>query len=222
MENQNPLQSTSLISVASDILQSYQEKDGFVYLLGWVAFKLKNSHPDLGNKTAEVSQSLSNAHMPPFLANLSYGGLMVPSEAFQVMGKAMEKIFILCHGTSGFDFKRNVVNEVKTRILEKYPKFDPTVVKRYIKIRTIARMRFCNMKVQGLLPTISDLDLNQTNRKRKSVAAAETVVKKTRLDVGAESRRTQTSQHSYRPPLQQKWAVNKRHLVKKYMKLSSK
>lgn len=220
-ENAIPLETVSLISVESSILQSYQEKDGFVYILGWVAFKLKNSHPDLGNKTAQVSQSLNSTHMPPFLANLSYGGLMVPSEVFQIMGKAMEKIFILCHGTSGFDFKRNVVTDVARRISEKYPNFDPTVVKRYIKIRTIARMRFCNLKAQGLLPTLNGAPEN-SNRKRKSVIAKEAVVKKTRLDGEADSRPTQTSQHSYSHPSQKNRSIVKSNMVKKYLKLSSK
>ncbi|XP_055605768.1 uncharacterized protein LOC129753942, partial [Uranotaenia lowii] len=132
-------ESISLVTVSSSVIDSCHEEDGFDYILGWIAFKLKKSHPDLGDKTKDIKDSLNPSHMPSFIANLSYGGLMVPSPEFKVMGKAMEKVFILSH----------------------------VVVKKFVKIRTIVRMRYCNLLSQGLIQQNAYDDQKPSTSKRR-------------------------------------------------------
>lgn len=112
-----------------------------------MAFKLKNTHPDLGSPTAKVSGN----YVPAYLSTLSYGGLTAPSPEFQVMGAIMETIFVGWHGASGFKSPKNVIQSVVTEIMRLHPNFDEKIVQRYIKIRTIARMRHINFHILGTL-----------------------------------------------------------------------
>lgn len=147
--------------------------------------KLRKSHPDLGDYTVNALQKA--IEIPKFLASLSYGtvlpnfkllfnvtyfhtlsgGLTTPSEDFQVMGGAMEAIFVKIQGKSGFNLKKGAVQSLVAAVLESYPNFDAEVVKTYIKIRTIVRMRYENLKAEELL-SITRTENNVTKRSKSS------------------------------------------------------
>lgn len=109
-----------------DVLVHQQERGGFIYLLGRVAFKLKKSHPHLGTHTYKLDNSL----LPAFLGNLSYGGLTAPSEEFQQMGLVMEQAFLTWHGAEMFRNKIFVVRKLVEHIMSGNPNFEREIVLR--------------------------------------------------------------------------------------------
>lgn len=147
-------------SAMTEALPKQQERDGFIYILGWVAFKLKKSHPHLGAPTYKLDIS----RLPIFLANLSYGGLTTPSDEFKKIGLVMEKAFLSWHGPKEFKNKLNIVASLVDRIMLDNPGYDRVVVQRYIKIRTIARMRYQNLIILGKIAP----DSVDACRKRKN------------------------------------------------------
>ncbi|XP_021708741.1 uncharacterized protein LOC110679096 [Aedes aegypti] len=140
-------------SLPTDILLSDQEYDGFVYLLGWVAHKLKTTHPELGSPTSKCNPQ----HLPLYLANLSYGGLTSPTNEFIEMGYQLEQVFISTNGRAGFESKTNVVQKTVDEASRLFPGCDATVAQRYFKIRTIIRVRHINLYMEGKLEANVDI-----------------------------------------------------------------
>jgi hypothetical protein len=54
------------------------EEDGLYYLAGWIAKKLKITHPHRGTFTYKLHDCL-----PSWIKHLSFGGLIQPSESWQ-------------------------------------------------------------------------------------------------------------------------------------------
>lgn len=139
------------------------------------------------------------------------GGLTTPSEEFQEMGRAMETMFVEHQGNSGFKFKRNVVETLVAAILKKYPSFDTVVIKKYIKIRTIVRMRYENLKAEGLL--VFSLGSSEDTVSEKGRKASKHHIG----NEGCSGPAKRIKLNNTKKP-----SINKSHLIKKYKKLSSK
>lgn len=88
-------------------------------------------------------------------------------------------------------------------VLAEYPNFDAVVVKTYIKVRTIARMRFENLRAEGLLSINSTADTGTLKRLHEDDGSSKN------------SKRSKINEKKKKP-------VNKSYLKRKYKKLSSK
>ncbi len=79
------------------------------YLAGYVAFKLKVSYPDLGQKTGLLNP-LSEA--PTWIDMLSKGGLMTPTEKLFSAVIVMEERFLQYFWTEGFHTCPNIIQKL--------------------------------------------------------------------------------------------------------------
>ena len=154
LSNRKPFSSSEtecnsqLSLTSSKLSMTEQEEDGFSYVLGYIAKKYQFKYPGLlGSRTIDA-QDVTSA--PCFVEQLSYGGLMLPTPYWIKVGNMLEKIFRHHHGSSGFRKNTNVVYRLY-KISMKSKKVAETeipsdVVKSFVKMRTIMRIRFLNMK----------------------------------------------------------------------------
>jgi 87kDa Transposase len=77
------------------------QTDGHEYIAGFIARKMRNEFPYMGNYTYETENSGS------YIDNLSFGGLTKPSNIWQQQFNLLEKLFIDMHGDVKQKFCRN-------------------------------------------------------------------------------------------------------------------
>lgn len=160
-ESQSDSSLISISSASSSCQKMIAERDGVEYLSGWVAYKMKNKYANLGTYT---HKSLRN--VPSWVMDLSYGGLMLPSEDWLKTTQMMEKYFNKCHGGE-FKFRKKIVKRLSDVIIQKHKDVEPELVIKYIKMRTIIRCRFLNKKNK------ERKCLKYLNMKRRSEETAE-------------------------------------------------
>jgi hypothetical protein len=75
--------------------QDYVEYEGFRYLAGYLAFRLRPIVPNLGDPTARVtlSRPARPGNVPDWISMLSEGGLIQPSEELVKKVLEMDKLF---------------------------------------------------------------------------------------------------------------------------------
>jgi hypothetical protein len=79
------------------------------YVAGYVAFKLRKTNPELGDRTS-VLRPLTNP--PTWIDLLSKGGLIAPSDAFFRLFVALERRFLDYFGSEGLHTCNNIVQKV--------------------------------------------------------------------------------------------------------------
>lgn len=122
--------------VLSEEDTSTPELDGIEYLAGWIAFKFKETHPELGKHTYKLPASA-----PSWVQHLSFGGLMRPSPSWFQDARKMERMFTNFHKES-FRSKKNIVKRLTHIILKKIPTRSEAIIKKFVKHRTIIRCRY--------------------------------------------------------------------------------
>lgn len=70
-------------------------QDGLDYLAGWIAKKFKARYPELGKFTTHKEVNEEAHCLPSWIAHLSFGGLVVPSEMWKMQVMKMENLKIL-------------------------------------------------------------------------------------------------------------------------------
>ena len=122
------------------------QNEGLSYVAGFIAAKLRNEFPELGEKTSEVSPFQETNY--PWLAALSRGGLTQPSTEFFNQIKEFENIFQLFHG-SNISKESNVIKNFQKVLLKKFPSLHPKIAMKYSRTRTFIRMKFLNHELRS-------------------------------------------------------------------------
>ena len=124
-------------------------EDGLKYIAGWIAYKFRKDHPELGTNTARIPQSQDHSYnVPSWIQHLSFGGLIVPNEDFFKVILYMEKIVKKQMGDQ-LPKGKNIVTDLTEKISKKIGRkdlflIDNKVVKKFVKMRIIIRMRYLN------------------------------------------------------------------------------
>ena len=130
------------------------------YVAGFLAHKLRDKYPDLGEKTSET---LSGARTEsPWIHALSRGGLTAPSSDFMRKIISFEKIFKNIHGNSLYR-EEKVISFTIASIVKQFPKFPLDVIKKYVRTRIFIRIKFLNHQIR----TEKEAKKNRNARKTK-------------------------------------------------------
>lgn len=118
------------------------ESDGLEYLAGWIAKKLKATHPQLGSYTYK---NLRN--MPTWVSHLSYGGLIQPSEEFMAQIQQLEKLFSK-YIKKGF---KNVtgINKLIVAKISKECDVDDIIIRAFVRQRIFIKINFLNIQYKN-------------------------------------------------------------------------
>lgn len=137
-------------SRSTDSLESNEaedsERDGLIYIAGFLAKKHKEKYPELGKYTYETQNTnLHDYTLPSFLQHLSFGGLMDPSEEWKAKVFKMDKYFQKFHNDS-FMVKKNIVEKTTDYLSTKIADVPEELLKSFCKLRVIVRIKFLNKK----------------------------------------------------------------------------
>lgn len=139
---------SSSSSHSKDTLQGESEKDGLAYIAGYLAKKHRDSHPDLGKYTYTLNESINQhnySHFPSWIQNLSFGGLIQPSDEWLDHVTKMDKYFQKFHKDT-FYFKKNIIKKTAEYILSKVKDVPKELVKSFCRQRVFVRIKFLNVK----------------------------------------------------------------------------
>ena len=111
------------------------------YLAGYIAYRFQSTHPEMGSKTTQLSP-LPNA--PDWIAILSKGGLMAPSDSLFRLVLQLEISFLQFYGPTGLHTCRNVVGKLQSFMASNVDCTSVPVgaVRLYARLRTFIRMRY--------------------------------------------------------------------------------
>src|SRR6218665_653648 len=115
--------------------------DALHYLAGYVAFKLKRQHPDLGQVYSQISSVPVTCRM--WLSCLSRGGLRIPSDGWFRAVEQLENDFRAQHGL-GLRKEKNVIASLVRTLTTKFPTVPEAAIRCFIRTRTFIRMRYLN------------------------------------------------------------------------------
>ncbi len=110
------------------------------YLAGYVAFKFKKSHPELGE-----GGTLDPPVSCPWIDAYSYGGLMRPSASWLEQFVRLEGEF---HNFHGGDIRREsqIIHKLERELARTMPEVPADVRNFYSKMRTHIRIRYLRMQ----------------------------------------------------------------------------
>ena len=130
--------------------------EGEKYVAGYIAFKFKDSHPELsqdGSMEAPVNT--------PWIDLLSYGGgLMRPSPSWFLQFQRLEGEFHNMHGQN-ISRRPRIIQDLEKQLVHKFPEIPQDIIKFYSKTRTFIRIKF--LKCQH--KTSSEMLRNQKKMK---------------------------------------------------------
>ena len=153
-ENQGDLEDVDLLSekipahsvTASSKFPSFDcEAEGLKYVGGYIASKFLEKFPELGQKTAE--NSVFAKSFAPWIAALSRGSLVVPSENFMSQIYEMEKIFQKIHRDS-ISNETGIIKKFHQILVSTFPSLPSEVLKKFARTRTFIRIRFLNCQMR--------------------------------------------------------------------------
>ena len=121
--------------LSSDL--SVEEEDGFTFVSGFVAAKLRNVYPDLGCPTFKADQVNS------WLQKLSKGGLCQPSEKWLGTCKQLESIF-KCLNKVGIMQKNPLSSLLKRAKDDLGDEFRETACRLFFRTRIFIRLKTLN------------------------------------------------------------------------------
>lgn len=140
---------TSSSSIHSkDNLKEESEKDGLAYIAGYLAKKLKEKHPELGKYTYQINEGInmhSYGHFPSWIKNLSFGGLIQPSDEWLDQVQRMDKYFVKLH-KDNFKFKKHIIKRTTRYISTKVTDVQNELVASFARQRVFVRIKFLNIK----------------------------------------------------------------------------
>lgn len=116
--------------------------DALQYLAGYVAFKLKRQHPELGSVSSQVCPAPSSA---AWIHILSRGGLRQPTDLWFRQVQNLEEEFQQFHG-SDLRKERHVVQNLVNILTTRYPNVPEVAIACFVKTRTMIRLRQVNRK----------------------------------------------------------------------------
>jgi hypothetical protein len=117
-------------------------EQGLIYIAGWLAFKFRHELRHLGNPTGDIPIS----DLSPWLAHLSRGGLLCPTDDFVSQVKVYERHFQEFHGDR-FSIQKNVIKCLYSKLCDMFPDVYQPLLLKYVPTRTFFRIRFENDKL---------------------------------------------------------------------------
>lgn len=123
------------------------EKDGLSYIAGYLAKKHREKYPSLGTYTYETKDttSLHTYAVPSWIQNLSYGGLIEPSETWLAQVMSMEKYFVKLHKET-FSNPKKIVKNTSNYISNKLKDIPKDLVISFCRQRVFVRIKYLNLK----------------------------------------------------------------------------
>lgn len=128
---------------STDSSKIASEKDGLLYIAGFIAKKYKNQFPELGSQTSLCTEENNESH--GWIHNLSHGGLTNPSEEWAKIIKKMDKYFISLHKDK-FQGGKNIIKQTSKYISKKIPQIPINIITTFVKQRIFIRIRYLNMQ----------------------------------------------------------------------------
>jgi hypothetical protein len=152
----NELQSSSSFSSVSssaskdrsDFKEDAEETtdDALEYIAGYLGKKYKTGLPNLGDYTYKMSTDHYYS-IPSWVQQLSYGGLIKPSEQFSKKVKKWNLYFQSYHGES-LRKGQGVVQNLAKKIFKRETTLPFQLIKDFCKLRLIIRMNFRNLRAK--------------------------------------------------------------------------
>lgn len=96
---------------------------------------------------AEVINLHSYSHFPSWIQNLSFGGLIQPSDKWLDQVSKMDKYFLKLHNDN-FSFKKNIVRETTKYRVGKVNDVPKELITSFCRQRVFVRIKFLNIKKQ--------------------------------------------------------------------------
>ncbi|KAJ8938914.1 hypothetical protein NQ314_011290 [Rhamnusium bicolor] len=141
--------SSSTSSGMSSVSRMASEKDGLLYIAGYLAKKHLKDHPYIGQYTYE-SKEVINLHsysIPSWIESLSFGGLIQPSDKWAQQVEKMEKYFNKFHKENfrqGKHIVKRTINYITKKVSEM--QISHELIKSFCRQRVFIRIKFLNMK----------------------------------------------------------------------------
>jgi hypothetical protein len=154
---ENEIISTDTLSDASSVettqeltktIEGQISEDGIEYLSGWVAFKLRSKFPELGTKTTSGQPDHAMLTKPTFVENISYHGLMKPSDKWLKSAQKIHKLFDKFHPPKGFKSGPFIIKRLVNKIMSKHTTFCEPAVRTYVRQRIFARIKKLNNQLK--------------------------------------------------------------------------
>lgn len=130
-----------------------EELDGFEYAMGYMARPFLKEQ--LGSYTHRLKETEeSGVNHEHYVQDLSYGGLVQPSDEWIEIGDHLDSCFNWMHNTGadaeeiGFRIKRNVAGRTMRKLKDKFPGLPDHVLKSYTRKRISIRIRHMQKQVR--------------------------------------------------------------------------
>lgn len=140
----------SNVSSSSGEIERETTTDALEYIAGYLAKKFKDAnldHPlDLGDYTKN-SKSVRDYDLPSWVRQLSYGGLIQPSNEWLKKVVKFNKYFLKYHGEH-FKKETNTVKMLSFKIKKQERDVPITIIKAFVKLRIIIRINYLNLKTK--------------------------------------------------------------------------
>ena len=133
-------------SVSPDISSSNFDcgVEGFSFVAGYYAHKLKSEFPELGQKTCNAPKYGNQTSI--WINALSRGGLVQPSKSFLLQLKDFEIEFGKFHGNK-INPCKNVISKFSDILASKFSDIPQPIIKKYARTRTFIRLHHLNKEI---------------------------------------------------------------------------
>ncbi|XP_062704502.1 transposable element P transposase [Aedes albopictus] len=157
-------------------IRELEEADGYEYVMGYIAKTEMKNQSNLGSYTYQLEQECEpEINKENYVQDLSYGGLVQPSEEWLEVGNQLDSCFNWIHNTGpagdqiGFRNKKNVNQRTFRKLKQKFPHLPDHVLKNFSKRRVSIRVRHLKKQLQEkkILKT-----KNRMAKKKKTTTAA--------------------------------------------------
>ena len=143
IESTFSVETNSTSSASTSDTKTATEADGLEYLAGWVAYKLKEKHPGLGQHTYK-SQIEHSYCMPSWVSHLSFGGLMQPSRKWEKEAKILNKLFEKFHKNGKIRKGKNITEKLVKIVETKHKDINLEAARCYLRQRLFIRIKYLN------------------------------------------------------------------------------
>ena len=133
----------------------YKKRDfsfqALTYILGSIAKKLRDSHPQLASPTAYFTQADKEESLCTWILSISQGRLNVPSDEFILDGQVMEEEFNMFHaGPKRVDMQPWVIDRFTDKLLSIFKdRYDREVLQLFSVTRTHIRIKDLNKELKN-------------------------------------------------------------------------
>ena len=124
------------------------DKEGLKYVAGWIAYKFRESYPDLGIQTWEVLHPPSGPDTSKWVTYLSRGGLRKPTNNLILAVYKMERLFCR-YNKDGLKRGKLVIKNLYDLFCRRLPNLPKDLLLKVARTRTFIRLRHLNQKLKA-------------------------------------------------------------------------